>query len=610
MTPDSSASGQASDSTVQAVPSTPADPQQRTIRYLQTSSTMPLIASPTVAPEGGMRLPPFGNAAVPRRMSKERPPLSISRHSSIDSQASPMKLQMLEHVQEEPDYDLPLSREAKSPAYPQGPVCIYDPHVYLYLEPSDTEASEFDVVLNVAREVKNPFTTAAGKSSASTLHTTTQNSFEKISAGRDSLSEPPSAVDAPFSSAFDNIPGEGPKSASSTPKALKPKPEYIHVPWDHNTNLVDDLLSLCELIDRRVQSGKRVLVHCQCGVSRSASLVVAYGLYKNPQLSVQEAYDAVKNRSRWIGPNMNLIYQLNEFRGKLPKKATTSLFSESNFSKWQGWKNAGASNAKMGLDVQSPASRPPSSHRNSHHEPLITSSKVQHEPVPIRANSFSPPGSAQYGQSTTLGSISPGPSSAPPDMQWSPSKDASESGEQETISEEPEQMPNTAILIVDNSKETEDVDPKHESPSNGMELAQEPIEPSLAELSSPTTTHEPLDMSIAAPPPASSPKPLPGGFSSIPTRKQAPRPLAFRQLPKVEVDRNVIDDVPKTPSILSPRAAEFTASPFHRTVAGDLAGSSVLEQMVASQKPSYNEDPRSPVQKGEAPITRNIFDLL
>ncbi|KAM0802220.1 dual specificity phosphatase, partial [Usnea florida] len=224
-----------------------------------------------------MRLPPFAAPATSSRSSttggrigKARPPLSVSPlHSFENPVSSPITRQTLDHVQEEIGYEPPLSQEVKSPAYPQGPVCIYDPHVYLYLEPSHVEALEFDVILNVAREVLNPF-----------------------------LAEDASGT------------------APGTPRA---QPEYIHVPWDHNTNVVDDLLRLCELIDDRVRLNKKVLVHCQCGVSRSASLVVAYGLYKNPQLTVQEAYDAVKFRSRWIGPNMNLIYQLSEFKTKLAK---------------------------------------------------------------------------------------------------------------------------------------------------------------------------------------------------------------------------------------------------------------------------------------------------
>ncbi|KAI4140615.1 MAG: hypothetical protein L6R39_005722 [Caloplaca ligustica] len=600
-TPDSGASSQASDSTMQAVPPTPAEPQQRTIRYLQTASTMPTISSPTMAPEGGMRLPPFGNASGPSRLNKSRPPLSLSRHSSIDSQASPIRAQMLEHVQEEPDYDLPLSREAKSPAYPQGPVCIYDPGVFLYLEPNDTEASEFDVVLNVAREVKNPFE----KVVASKLNAISESHSEvnsKLLVGRDSISEPPSAIEAPFSSAFDSLPEGGPRSASSTPKVLKPEPEYIHIPWDHNTQVVDDLLRLCELIDRRVQEGKKVLVHCQCGVSRSASLVVAYGLYKNPGLSVQEAYDAVKNRSKWIGPNMNLIYQLNEFRGKLPKNPVINSFLGPQFGKWQGWKNA-ASGRSNDPEADSRSLRPPSSHRNSHHEPLINSSRKEHESTPARANSFSPPGSAQFGQISTSEAVSPGPSSAPPDMQWSPSKEADEDRGHVHMSEEPEEMPDTAIRIEDNSKANTEMEQKDDMP---------PPEsvPALAGEMLPATTYQPATTLLEPPPPASLANALPGGFSSIPARKHVPRPLPFRQLPQqVEVTRNIIDDVPKTPSLLSPRAAEFTATPFHRTAAGDLAGSSVFEQGQALTA-FKDDDPRSPVQKGEAPITRNIFDVL
>ena len=96
-------------------------------------------------------------------------------------------------------------------------------------------------------------------------------------------------------------------------------PEYIHMPWEHNTDIVADLYKLVRTMDDRVKEGKRVLVHCQCGVSRSASLIVAYGIYKNPEGSVQDTYDVVKKRSKWIGPNMSLIMQLQEYRNTLGK---------------------------------------------------------------------------------------------------------------------------------------------------------------------------------------------------------------------------------------------------------------------------------------------------
>ncbi|KAF2805138.1 DSPc-domain-containing protein, partial [Mytilinidion resinicola] len=174
----------------------------------------------------------------------------------------------VEEEDQEPNFDIPQSREEKPAAYPNGPICIYESGVFLYFEPTAEQALNYDVIFNVASEVKNPF--------ATTAHPT----------------------------------------ASVANPALK-APEYIHIPWEHNTDIVPDLYRLVQVIDDRVQQGKRVLVHCQCGVSRSASLIVAYGLYKNPGISVQEAYDAVKKRSRWIGPNMNLIMQLQEFRNGL-----------------------------------------------------------------------------------------------------------------------------------------------------------------------------------------------------------------------------------------------------------------------------------------------------
>ncbi|KAL8853458.1 MAG: hypothetical protein Q9221_001775 [Calogaya cf. arnoldii] len=608
-TPESGGSSQSSEGTVQAVPLTPAEPQQRTLRYLQSASAVPMVSSPTVAPEGGMRLPPFGNASIPSRMGKGRPPLSISRHSSTDSQASPIKLQMLEHVQEEPDYDLPLSREAKSPAYPQGPVCIYEPGVYLYLEPSDTEASQFDVVLNVAREVKNPFTAAAHTITTSNLNAPSQDPSKENNAGtvydKGPINTEVLQAERSFSTPLGDVASEKDRPVSDTPKPFQSEPEYIHVPWDHNTNLVDDLLQLCELIDQRVQDGKRILVHCQCGVSRSASLVVAYGLYKNPELSVQEAYDAVKSRSRWIGPNMNLIYQLNEFRGKLPKNPGPT------FSNWQVWKNGGSGRISAGIALSSEqrGSRPPSSHRNSHQEPLIASSRKDHELTPVRANSFSPPGSAQVTQMSTSEAVSPGPSSAPPDVQWSPSKDIDEGREQQVWALEPEQMPITATKVEAKLEDNGESKRKHQTSIIEDSSSVKPIELQSLGLSSPVAVQNAIPIPAAGLG-TSSPKPLPGGFSSIPTRKQVPRPLPFRQLPQVEVDRSVVDDVPKTPSLLSPRAAEFTASPFPRTAAGDLAGSSVFEQTLMSPKPLQDDDPRSPVQKGEAPITRNIFEVI
>ncbi len=58
-------------------------------------------------------------------------------------------------------------------------------------------------------------------------------------------------------------------------------------------------------------SGK-VYVHCWAGVSRSATIVIAYLMWKN-KLSFNEAYWSVKNKRNFISPNEGFVKQLKEF---------------------------------------------------------------------------------------------------------------------------------------------------------------------------------------------------------------------------------------------------------------------------------------------------------
>ena len=717
-TPDSTTTSQTVHNGIGIPPPTPADPQLRTFRFLQSASTMPPISSPTVAPEGGMRLPPFAKPSIPSRLGKGRSGIGLSH--SYEGATSPITVQTLEHVQEENDYELPLSREAKSPAYPEGPVCIYDPHVYLYLEPSDTEASKFDVVLNVAREVVNPF----GAATENAVESNTKDAAVQASFGsgnvrllnRETMSEPQTAVsDKSFRSAFESLPEEV-VAISSSPGSLK-APEYIHIPWDHNSNVVDDLLKLCELIDNRVKNGSRVLVHCQCGVSRSASLVIAYGLYKNPQLTVHDAYNAVKSRSRWIGPNMNLIYQLTDFKKKLAER------SAGGSSDWRSSLNIGSghANAKATLfaDLNSPT-RPPAL-RSVQTEPTSAPFQKDHESTPARAMSFSPPGSTQVVEASAVGDISPGPSSAPSKMHWIPSEQVPDSKRElvtqtrddqhlepssrsqtmdsdllsqmktsmsvpnimdfgpsnltlraeapsrpmgtHTIQQEPNSLsPLDTTNLMNTESEPTSLSPLKLSdspvaePEPGQTLLPgsteiDPLRPS----SSPAPPTKPTDINIIPQDPNSIPSPaskaietairlppsftseeyktartapqappippiptLPAGFSSLSARR-AKSSLHLRgeasnslrpKLSLISLNNPALENLPPTPSLLSPRAAEFTASPFHRTTAGDLAGSSLFEQQALMSPRAVEEDPRSPAVGGGAPITRSIFDVL
>lgn len=64
------------------------------------------------------------------------------------------------------------------------------------------------------------------------------------------------------------------------------------------------------------KSQSNVLIHCQAGVSRSATIVVAY-LMQHCNLSMNEAYSLVKNKRSVISPNFNFMGQLMEYENTL-----------------------------------------------------------------------------------------------------------------------------------------------------------------------------------------------------------------------------------------------------------------------------------------------------
>ncbi|KAJ3998375.1 hypothetical protein F5050DRAFT_1567358 [Lentinula boryana] len=72
------------------------------------------------------------------------------------------------------------------------------------------------------------------------------------------------------------------------------------------------LLPAIAFIQSELDKGRGVLVHCQAGVSRSATIVAAY-LMHNRQMSVEEALDLVRKARPEIDPNPAFIAQLEIF---------------------------------------------------------------------------------------------------------------------------------------------------------------------------------------------------------------------------------------------------------------------------------------------------------
>ncbi|KAJ2157845.1 hypothetical protein GGF46_004208 [Coemansia sp. RSA 552] len=94
---------------------------------------------------------------------------------------------------------------------------------------------------------------------------------------------------------------------------------YRHMEWDHDEgDLVKYFEECFGFIDGARQRHEGVLVHCQLGVSRSASLVIAY-VMRTMRKGFREAYEYVRLRAPCISPNISLISQLCEYGEQLQK---------------------------------------------------------------------------------------------------------------------------------------------------------------------------------------------------------------------------------------------------------------------------------------------------
>ncbi|XP_034127826.1 protein phosphatase Slingshot isoform X1 [Drosophila guanche] len=94
--------------------------------------------------------------------------------------------------------------------------------------------------------------------------------------------------------------------------------EYFNVRVydDEKTNLLKYWDDTYRYITRAKAEGSKVLVHCKMGVSRSASVVIAYAM-KAYKWEFQRALDHVKERRSCIKPNKNFLSQLETYSGML-----------------------------------------------------------------------------------------------------------------------------------------------------------------------------------------------------------------------------------------------------------------------------------------------------
>ncbi|TRY54167.1 hypothetical protein DNTS_034842 [Danionella cerebrum] len=103
---------------------------------------------------------------------------------------------------------------------------------------------------------------------------------------------------------------------------------YKRLPATDNSkqNLRQYFEEVFEFIEEAHQSGRGVLVHCQAGVSRSATIVIAY-LMKHTLMTMTDAYKYVRSRRPIVSPNLNFMGQLLEFERDLNSGVTPRILT-------------------------------------------------------------------------------------------------------------------------------------------------------------------------------------------------------------------------------------------------------------------------------------------
>ncbi|XP_030068498.1 dual specificity protein phosphatase 1 [Microcaecilia unicolor] len=90
----------------------------------------------------------------------------------------------------------------------------------------------------------------------------------------------------------------------------------IPVEDSHKADISSWFNEAIDFIDSVKNAGGRVFVHCQAGISRSATICLAY-LMRTNQVKLDEAFEFVKQRRSIISPNFSFMGQLLQFESQV-----------------------------------------------------------------------------------------------------------------------------------------------------------------------------------------------------------------------------------------------------------------------------------------------------
>ncbi|CAG8595694.1 5153_t:CDS:1 [Paraglomus brasilianum] len=103
---------------------------------------------------------------------------------------------------------------------------------------------------------------------------------------------------------------------SRSPSFLPPKYLKIRIADMPSARISEHFDGCIKFIESAKENGGRVLVHCQAGVSRSTSIVIAF-LMHSQRISYEQAFCIVKQKRQVVKPNAGFVRQLREFEVSL-----------------------------------------------------------------------------------------------------------------------------------------------------------------------------------------------------------------------------------------------------------------------------------------------------
>uniref|UniRef100_H3CUA4 Dual specificity protein phosphatase n=1 Tax=Tetraodon nigroviridis TaxID=99883 RepID=H3CUA4_TETNG len=113
--------------------------------------------------------------------------------------------------------------------------------------------------------------------------------------------------------------------SSNCPNHFEDSYLYKSIPVEdnHKADISSWFNEAIDFIDSVRNNGGRVFVHCQAGISRSATICLAY-LMRTNRVKLDEAFEFVKQRRSIISPNFSFMGQLLQFESQVLASSSCS----------------------------------------------------------------------------------------------------------------------------------------------------------------------------------------------------------------------------------------------------------------------------------------------